>query len=175
MDEEAYQEAIHFWKAKEKDAVKLEPARCREKIEAFLQSRNTCALATGCGDQVRCTPLEYGYHDGAFWIFSEGGEKFRALEHQKKVSLAVYDTYDGFGSLNSVQIQGTAAVIEPDAPAYERAAAWKKIPMAALQKLDHPMYLLQIIPQHADFLCSALKKQGYSVRQVCDFTDNPLC
>ena len=35
-------------------------------IEDYIQRGNTCALATGAGDYVRCTPIEYSYHDGCF-------------------------------------------------------------------------------------------------------------
>lgn len=49
-------------------------AKVKEIIENYISDNNVCALATGTGDYVRCTPLEYSYHDGKFWIFSEGGE-----------------------------------------------------------------------------------------------------
>ena len=45
-----------------------------------LHGNVVCALAAGIGDYVRCTLLEYSYHDGEFWIFTEGGEKFIGLE-----------------------------------------------------------------------------------------------
>lgn len=44
---------------------------------------------------MRCTPIEYSYHDGRFWMFSEGGEKFIGLEKNENVCLAIYDKYDG--------------------------------------------------------------------------------
>ena len=48
-----------------------------------LHGNVVCALAAGIGDYVRCTLLEYSYHDGQFWIFTEGGEKFIGLERNK--------------------------------------------------------------------------------------------
>ena len=56
-----------------------------------LHGNVVCALAAGIGDYVRCTLLEYSYHDGQFWIFTEGGEKFIGLERNKNVSLAVFE------------------------------------------------------------------------------------
>lgn len=47
--------------------------RLKKAVENYIKTNNVCALATGTGDYVRCTPLEYSYHNGKFWIFSEGG------------------------------------------------------------------------------------------------------
>ena len=92
-----YEKAESFWMDKEKDSVRMEEGELKKRIEAFLASHKTCALATGSGDFVRCTPIEYTYLDGSFYLFSEGGLKFRALKENKNVCLAVYDEYQGFG------------------------------------------------------------------------------
>ena len=86
---------------------------CRKKklkktVLEYINSNNTCALATGTGDYVRCTPIEYSYHDGKFWMFSEGGEKFIGLEKNENVCLAIYDKYDGADNLKSIQVIGKA-------------------------------------------------------------------
>lgn len=169
MEKRDWEQAQTFWDKKEKDSVKMEPSALKKEIEKFLLVHNTCALATGCGEYVRCTPIEYSYREDAFWMFSEGGHKFIALEKNTRVALAVYDTYDGFGKLNSLQISGTASLVAPDSEAYRQAAEWKKIPLQALQGLDHPMYLIKVVPQHMDFLCSVLKQQGYAARQSLYF------
>ena len=78
-----------------------------------LHGNVVCALAAGIGDYVRCTLLEYSYHDGQFWIFTEGGEKFIGLERNKNVSLAVFEKPPDFGALKSVLVMGTAKLIEP--------------------------------------------------------------
>ena len=69
-----------------------------------LHGNVVCALAAGIGDYVRCTLLEYSYHDGQFWIFTEGGEKFIGLERNKNVSLAVFEKPPDFGALKSVLV-----------------------------------------------------------------------
>ena len=78
-----------------------------------LHGNVVCALAAGIGDYVRCTLLEYSYHEGQFWIFTEGGEKFIGLERNKNVSLAVFEKPPDFGALKSVLVMGTAKLIEP--------------------------------------------------------------
>ena len=70
-------------------------------------------LATGTGDYVRCTPIEYSWHDGCFWMFSEGGKKFIGLEKNPNVCLAIYNKYEGFGKLHGMQVMGTAELVEP--------------------------------------------------------------
>ena len=167
MTTEEYRSAANFWK--EKARTEMPVGQLRAIVEEYLASSSVCALATGSGDYVRCTPLEYSYHDGKFWIFTEGGEKFIGLEQNKNVSLAVFDKNPAFGSLRSVQVMGRAALIAPMSAEYLAHAEYKKIPVAALQKLadqGHPMHLLCITPESMDVLFSDFKKQGFDSRQV---------
>lgn len=171
MTTEEYKKAADFWKAKECREMPIE--QLKPVVEDFLHSSAVCALATGAGDYVRCTPLEYSYHDGQFWIFTEGGEKFIGLEKNKNVSLAVFEKNPDFGELKSVQVMGVAKLIEPMSAEYVAHAEHKKIPAAALQKLadqGQPMHLLCITPVRMDALFSDFKKQGYDSRQKLDFT-----
>ncbi len=167
MTTEEYKAAASYWTQKER--VEMPVDALRKFTEEYLAKSEVCALATGTGDYVRCTPLEYSFHDGKFWIFTEGGEKFIGLEKNKNVSLAVFDQTPGFESLKSVQVMGVAELIEPMSDRYVFHAEYKKIPVKALQKLmdqGHPMNLLCIEPTRMDVLCSEFKKQGYDSRQV---------
>ena len=166
MKHEEYEKAINFWSKKETKAMPVD--MLMPIVENFLSNSSVCALATGAGDFVRCTPLEYSYLDGKFWIFTEGGEKFIGLETNKNVSLAVFDKNPDFGELMSVQVMGTAELIEPMSDEYLSHADYKKVPVAALQKLadsGEPMHLLCITPVKMDVLFSDFKKQGYDSRQ----------
>ena len=72
---------------------------------------------------------------------------------------------------------GKAEIVEPMSAEYIAHAEYKKVPLAALQKLaaqGHPMYLLRISPLRMDVLFSEFKKQGYDSRQRIDFTGT-LC
>ena len=109
-----YEEAAAFWTERDKTAVKMPEAELRGAVESFIKARNTCALAVADGDFVRCTPLTYKYRAGKFIIFSEGGQKFRALKENKHAALAIFDDYKGPGSAKSLQITGTAAVYGAD-------------------------------------------------------------
>ena len=167
MTSEEYKAAANFWRTKDRKEMPVKELKL--VVEAFLRNSAVCALATGNGDYVRCTPLEYSYHDGQFWIFTEGGEKFIGLEKNKNVSLTVFDANPGFDALKSVQVMGVADLIEPMSEAYISHAEYKKIPVKALQNLadqGKPMHLLCIEPVRMDVLCSDFKKDGYDSRQT---------
>jgi len=165
MTKTDYKAAASFWTDKEISARKIDRKELKAKIDAFLSAHTVCALAAGSGKDIRCTPLEYSYHTNAIYILSEGGLKFRALETNSSVSLAVFDISSGFGNLNSIQITGTAEIIDADSAEYSAILAYKKIPAEAIWKLSHPMYLIKVTPSRFDMLCSDFKKAGYDVRQ----------
>ncbi len=167
-----YEQAIHHWDAKDAESVHMPQQALREEVLTYIQTKNTCALATGADTFIRCTPIEYTYHDDAFWMFSEGGKKFIGLEKNCNVCLAIYDAYDGFGNLKGAQVTGVATVVEPFSDEYNHAAEYKKIPLAALQKLPEPMNLIKVIPTEIDFLNSDFKKNGYASRQKLVFDKN---
>ena len=160
-----YNKAASYWEEKDAQTVQLDRDALLTKIDEFIMAHNTCALATGCGNFVRCTPIEYNYKDGKFWMLSEGGLKFHALEENKNVCLAIYDSYAGFGKLGGMQVTGTAELIEPWSVEYLDLLAFKKISAESLKKLPQTMYLIKITPLHIDFLWSGFKKLGFDSRQ----------
>ena len=154
-----------YWINKDKDSVHIEQNALKDKIEQFIKSHNTCALATGCNDFVRCTPIEYNYVCGFFYLFSEGGLKFKALKENRHVAFAVYEPYGGFANLKSLQVTGMAEIVEPFCDEYLKLLEHKKIPVEAMKKLPQPMHLIKIIPTEYDYLDSDLKKDGFAARQ----------
>ena len=168
MTHEDYERAANHWKIKDASDEKMDRDTLMKEIEQYIESNNTCALATGSGEFVRVTPIEYTYHDGAFWMFSEGGEKFKALEKNKNVCLAIYDKYEGFGKLKGMQVTGTAEVVDYFSEEYIAAAEYKKIPIDTLRKLPEPMNLIKVAPSKIEFLNSEFKKYGCASRQRVD-------
>lgn len=164
--DEILRTAARYWDEKDADSVKLDQAKLQAMVEDYIQSNNTCALATGIGDYVRCTPIEYSYHDGCFWMFSEGGKKFIGLAKNSNVCLAIYDKYEGFGKLRGIQVTGRAQLVEPFSEAYNAHAAIKKIPLDALRKLKSPMHLIRVRPTRMDCLFSDFKELGCAPRQA---------
>lgn len=174
MNHEDYEKAANYWKEKDADNVCMPEEQLKKAVEDYILANNTCTLATGFGEFVRCTPIEYTYHDGTFCMFSEGGEKFHALEHNKNVCIAIYDKYEGFGKLKGLQATGVAQIIEPFSEEYIAAAKFKKIPIEALKKLLQPMHLIRMVPVKVEFLNSDFKKEGYASRQTIFFNENNL-
>lgn len=162
MTHEEFEKAATYWDKKEQTEMPKETLK--QAVYKFINENNTCALATGTGDYIRCTPIEYSFHDDKFWMLSEGGRKFIGLEKNENVCLAVYDKYDSFGNLRSLQIMGKAELIEPSSEAYNAHAEYKKIPLTALKKLASPMNLICVTPVEIDALFSEFKKAGYSSR-----------
>ena len=171
MTPEEFDQAAVYWTDKENGEKRMPEDELRSAIDTFLTGHNTCALATGSGDFVRCTPLEYAWRADAIWIFSEGGLKFRGLKGNDKVSVAVFEPYDGFGKLASAQVTGTAKLVAADDPAFAEAAAAKGIPAAALEKIVSRLHLIKIVPSRIDYLCSDLKAQGYDARQHLEYAN----
>ena len=101
MTQQEWKQAAEYWEKKDTDSIKMDRDRLKQAIEEYIQANNTCALATGAGDFVRCTPIEYSYHDGCFWMFSEGGRKFEGLSQNLNVCLAIYDIGLIFGRLRA--------------------------------------------------------------------------
>lgn len=169
MTQEEYSKAAKYWTEKEATSKQMDRDALWKAIETYIQANNTCALATGSGEFVRCTPIEYIYYDGAFWMFSEGGLKFQALAHNKQVCLAIFDSYQGFGKLNGMQVSGVAQLIDSDSDEFRKAARHKNIPDAALEKVAHMLHLIKVTPTCIDFLSSSFKKDGFDSRQHYEF------
>ena len=165
MWEMDYEASARYWTDKEKDAVSMDSEDLQKRINDFIGEHNTCALATASQDMVRCTPIEYNYLDGVFYLFSEGGLKFKALKDNKQVGLAIYEPHGGFNNLKSLQVEGRAEIIEPFSDEYMKLLEYKKIPVDAIKKMPHPMNLIKIIPDRFDYLDSDLKKEGFDIRQ----------
>ena len=175
MTHSEYQKAAAYWQEKDKANITVPADKLRDTAERFLEAHKVCSLATACVDFVRNTPIEYSYFDGAFYMFSEGGLKFRALEQNKNVCLAIYDDRPDFGNLCGMQITGTAELVEEFSPEYNKVAEHKHIPLEALKKLPSPMHLIKVLPQEIEFLKSAFKKEGFSSRQKLTLPADVRC
>jgi nitroimidazol reductase NimA-like FMN-containing flavoprotein (pyridoxamine 5'-phosphate oxidase superfamily) len=164
-----FDKASRFWIDKEAGSKAAPDAK--DRLKMFIQEHKVCALATGSGEYVRCTPIEYNFVDGAFYLFSEGGMKFKGLKDNKNVCLAIFDASDkvGFGELHSAQISGTAELVEPFSEEYLKLLQYKHIPEEMIRKMPEPIHLIKITPVEAEFLDTDFKKDGYNARQKVIF------
>lgn len=180
MDHEQFKSAASYWidrDAKAGSPGRMPAGELRERVEGFLAAHKVCALATCAGGAPRCTPLEYDYRNGALWIFSEGGLKFRGLEpaegaNSAPVSLAVFEPNAKFTQLASVQVDGRATIVDPSSPEFLDAVAAKGVGAAGsaalaakVARFAEMLHLIKVVPTQVDLLDSSLKQQGYDVRQ----------
>lgn len=165
MTPDEFDEAARYWTEREATSARMPREELQQAIDAFLCTRGVCALATASSDLVRCTPLEYAYRDGRFWIFSEGGLKFHALKESRNVCLAVFNPSYEFGKLESVQVTGIAEIVDPTSEEYERAAAARGLTGDALERVRTRLHLIEVTPTRIDYLSSALRKRGFDARQ----------
>ena len=167
MTDEQYAQAVSFWTRKDAAAKKMDQKTLYAWIDTFLAAHKILALAVGGSDFIRCTPLEYAWHEDALWIFTEGGLKFKGLRDNKNIAAAIFDVGTTFtGNLRSLQLEGTAEVVAPDSVEYSSAAAFRKIPLSAIKKLPEPLWLLKITPTEITCLNSDFKNDGFGVRQI---------
>lgn len=171
MDKSVLIEASEYWNNHDERSIKMERAEIKQEIEKYITSHNTCGLATGFGNFVRCTPVEYSYKDKAFWIFSEGGLKFKALCENDNVCLAIFDAYKGFDTLAGMQVIGKAEVVEMWSDEYLNMLIFKNIPPQALKNMKSNLFLIKILPTRINYLCSSFKKRGFDTRQFIELDE----
>ena len=140
--------AESYWTAEEKKSSIMPEDELMPYIEEFIKAHNTCALAAGAGDFVRCTPIEYDYMDGAFYMLSEGGMKF-----------------EGFGSLGGMQVTGMAEFTEPFCDEYNRLLEHKGLSPETMQMQGISLNMIKVVPSEIDYLDSKFKALGYDTRQ----------
>jgi len=160
-----YDAAVNYWLEKDKTSVHMEEGALKKRIESYIKAHNTCALATGSKNGIRNTSIEYNYVDGCFYFFSEGGLKFKGLQENKNVGIAICEPYVGFTNYKSVEVEGVAIMIEPFTDEYLKIMKCRKIPVETMKKLSSPMNLIKVVVKSFDYLDSDLKKEGFSNRQ----------
>ena len=106
----------------------------------------------------------YLYTEGSFWIVSESGQKFCALQANKNVRLAIHDDVS-FTTLADLQVTGTAEVLESFGSEYARACELRGIPMERLRAMPFVMNIIKVSPTRFDYIDGTLKQRGFSPRQ----------
>ncbi|HZD42704.1 MAG TPA: pyridoxamine 5'-phosphate oxidase family protein, partial [Methanomicrobiales archaeon] len=116
----------------------------------------------------RATPIEYSWEGGSLYFLSEGGEKFAHIRINPRVSVAIYDEYRGMERLAGMQIQGTASLISPSDPQYEKTLKPRGLTPGQVTKFGFPLHLIRVQMEKIEFLNSHFQAQGYDARQVVE-------
>lgn len=143
----------------------LDDETLMDAIRAFISSHNTLALATASGGNVRCTPLEYIFRNDVFYIFSEGGSKFRGLLENDKVSAAIFDSYKNNAKLKGLQVTGRSRLVPFMSDEYQETAKSGGHGQVKFEELPFRMNLICVTPYVYEFLNADFKKQGFDEKQ----------
>ncbi|MBQ1506147.1 MAG: pyridoxamine 5'-phosphate oxidase family protein [Erysipelotrichales bacterium] len=161
-----YKKFQNFWIEQQKTAKHMDPAEAFAHIEKFIKNHNTCGFATGYGEYIRCTPIEYTYMNGEFWFVSEGGNKFIGLEKNKNVSLAIFEYYGDVKDSHGLQVMGTAVLYNCYSDEFKKLLAFKGIPYDALKAAKVEVAAVRVIPNTFEMYDTDFVKAGYDVRQT---------
>lgn len=144
----------------------MEPSRLKNEIEAFICEHNMLALATSNENTPRCSPVEYLYRKGSFYIFTEGGLKFAGILEQSTVSFGIYNRYDNMTNVKGMQVTAQAEIIPFLSKEYRAVIEEKGIHISAIEKRPIDLYLIRLNPRRYDFLNLEFKKDGYDAKQT---------
>ena len=159
----------NFWKEQQKTAKHMEREDALAHIVRFIQNHNTCALATGTGDFVRCTPIEYTYMDGEFYLYSEGGDKFIGLEKNPNVSMAIFEYYGDKNDSHGLQVMGTVEFYSNDSDEFKELLAFKGIPYDVMKAAAVEVAVIRVTPSVYEMYDTDFVKAGFDVRQIVRF------
>jgi len=152
-----------------KNTLSMPQDELKKLIEDFLLAHNTCTLCTGHDNEVRATPIEYTYYNEALYFLTEGGEKFAHILANPNVSVAVYDSYEGFQKLGGLQITGTAEIICEESDTYLKVITRKGLEPAKLKALPVALNMIRVRLTSCEVLSSKIAKDGYEAKQSFTF------
>ena len=161
-----YEHFKSFWIEQQKTAVHMDRDEALKHIKNFIKNHNTCGFATGTGDYVRCTPIEYTYMNDEFWFVSEGGSKFIGLEKNKNVALAIFEYYGDVKDSHGLQVMGKAVLYDRESDELKNLLAFKGIPYDAVKAAAVEVAVVRVIPEVYEMYDTDFVKQGYDVRQI---------
>jgi nitroimidazol reductase NimA-like FMN-containing flavoprotein (pyridoxamine 5'-phosphate oxidase superfamily)/flavodoxin len=169
LKEDIVEFALELKRARDRLARSMSSEELKPYVEDFLKKHNTCTLSTASAGRARATPIEYSYHDGKLYMLSEGGEKFAGILLNSRVSLAVYDDYQGMDKLAGMQITGRASLVGPGDQEYQDVLRLEGHSPEKIAALPFALNMIRVEMERVEFLNADFKKMGQDVRQVLFF------
>ena len=136
-----------------------------DEINKFIEIHNTCTLATGSGDFVRNTPMEYIHYKNNFYFISEGGFKFKGILQNPNVCIAIFNSYTSMNELKGMQISGESEVIPCWSEEYIDLIRAKGLNVETLKNLPINLNLIKVIPEVFEFLNTDFEEKGMDSKQ----------
>jgi len=137
----------------------------KDEINKFIEINNTCTLATGSGDFVRNTPIEYTYYKDKFYIISEGGLKFKGILQNPNVCIAIFNRYTSMNDLKGMQISGESEMIPCWSEEYIELIKVNGLNIETLKSLPVNLNLIKVVPRVFEFLNTDFKEKGMDSKQ----------
>jgi len=137
----------------------------KSEINKFIEIHNTCTLATGSGDFVRNTPIEYTYYKDKFYFISEGGLKFKGILQNPNVCISIFNSYTSMNELKGMQISGESEVIPCWSEEYIDLIRAKGLNVETLKNLPINLNLIKVIPEVFEFLNTDFEEKGMDSKQ----------
>lgn len=156
----------NFWIEQQKTAKHMPEADAWAHIKKFIENHNTCGFATGYGDYIRCTPIEYTFMDDEFWFVSEGGSKFIGLEKNRNVSMAIFEYYGDVKDSHGLQVMGTVEFYDNESDEFKKLLAFKGIPYDVMKAAAVEVAVIRVKPTVFEMYDTDFVKAGYDVRQI---------
>ena len=156
----------NFWIEQQKTAKHMDRGDALAYIQNFIKNHNTCGFATGYGDYIRCTPIEYTYMDDEFWFVSEGGNKFIGLEKNRNVSMAIFEYYGDVKDSHGLQVMGTVEFYDNQSEEFKKLLAFKGIPYDVMKAAAVEVAVIRVKPTLYEMYDTDFVKAGYDVRQI---------
>ena len=135
------------------------------EINKFISSHNTCTLATGSGDFVRNTPIEYTFYKDNLYFISEGGFKFKGILQNPNVCIAIFNNYTSMNELKGMQISGESQIIPVWSDEYIEIMKFKGLNIEMLKNLPVNLNLIKVVPNVFEFLNTDFKEKGMDSKQ----------
>ena len=161
-----FQHFQNFWIEQQKTAKHMPREEALAHIVKFIENHNTCGFATGYGDYIRCTPIEYTYMDGEFWFVSEGGNKFIGLEKNRNVSMAIFEYYGDVKDSHGLQVMGTVELYDCYSDEFKKLLAFKGIPYDVMKAAAVEVAVFRVVPKSYEMYDTDFVAMGYDVRQT---------
>lgn len=133
---------------------KMNSIELKEHIIEFLKEHREASLATCLNNIARSSPVQYFLgEDMDIYIFSAGGEKFRAIAENHNVCLLVNTEYINYRRIKGVQIFGKARTSDEDKFLMDEAQIYTPDPYLFESKRSD-LKIIKIVPEEVVYLNS---------------------
>lgn len=133
---------------------RVSPEKLKALIRDFLREHKDGSLATCMNNIPRSSPVQFAVGDNMnIYIFSAGGEKFKAIAENPHVCLLVNTDYINYRQIKGVQIFGTATTSLMDPLLFDEAKDFHPAPYV-LEKERQNIKIIKVVPEEIVYLDS---------------------